>query len=171
MYFFTADAHHGHTNIIKFCNRPFKNTHEMGKALIANHNEVVSEGDTTIHAGDFAWTNKKEEAYSIVKKLNGKHIFLRGSHDRWQRNSDFHHEIWEKNINGVYIVACHYAMRVWPRSHWNSIHLYGHSHNKLPGIGKSMDIGVDTNNFYPYSLDEILKIMETKPDNFNLIKK
>ena len=61
-------------------------------------------------------------------------------------------------------------MRVWARSHYNSIHLYGHSHGRLDGIGKSMDIGVDTNNFYPYSLDDILKIMKTKPDNPNIIK-
>ena len=169
-HFFVADEHYGHSNIIKYCDRPFKNAHEMNKVLVANHNEVVGEGDTTIHVGDFAWTNKKEEAYSIVHKLNGKHIFLRGSHDRWMRNSDFHHEIWEKNINGVYIVACHYAMRTWPRSHWNSIHLFGHSHGKLEGMGRSMDVGVDTNNFYPYSLDEILEIMKTRPDNKGLIR-
>ena len=32
-----------------------------------------------------------------------------------------------------------------------------------------MDVGVDTNNYFPYSWDEIKKIMETKPDNFNLV--
>jgi len=25
----------------------------------------------------------------------------------------------------------------------------------LPGTDRSMDVGVDTNNFYPYSLEEI----------------
>ena len=170
-YFFTADQHLGHSNIIKYCDRPFTDVEEMNEALISNHNEVVGKNDITIHAGDFAWTKEKTEAYNAVKKLNGRHIFLRGSHDRWMESEDFHHEIWEKKINGVYIVVCHYAMRTWARSHWNSIHLFGHTHGALEGTGKSMDIGVDTNDFYPYSIDGIIEMMKTKPDNFDLIKK
>ena len=30
------------------------------------------------------------------------------------------------------VVLCHYAMRVWDRSHYGSWHLYGHSHGNLP---------------------------------------
>lgn len=41
------------------------------------------------------------------------------------------------------IVLCHYGMRVWDRSHYNSWHLYGHSHGALPSQGMSMDVGVD----------------------------
>jgi len=169
-YFFTADEHYGHSNIIKYCDRPFKDAEEMNETLIHNHNEVVSEGDTTIHAGDFAWTKEISYAYDIIKELNGKHILLRGSHDAWMEDRDFHHEIWEKRFGNAYIVICHYAMRTWPRSHWNSIHLFGHSHGRLGGMGKSIDIGVDTNNFYPYSLDKVLRIMDTRPDNPGLIK-
>lgn len=143
----------------------------MDETLIANHNEIVTSEDITIHAGDFAWTNSIAEAYNIVKKLNGKHILLRGSHDRWMKGKDFHHEIWEKRIDDRYIVVCHYAMRTWARSHFNSVHLFGHTHGKLEGMGRSMDIGVDTNNFYPYSLDKIIEIMKTKPDNPNLINR
>jgi hypothetical protein len=68
------------------------------------------------------------------------------------------------------ITLCHWCMRVWPKSHYNSWHLYGHSHGKLPSEGKSHDVGVDNNNFYPLSLIEITKIMKYKPDNFNLVK-
>jgi calcineurin-like phosphoesterase family protein len=60
-------------------------------------------------------------------------------------------------------------MKVWAKSHYNSWQLFGHSHGKLEGVGKQMDIGVDTHNFYPYSLDEIRTIMKTKPDNSNLL--
>jgi len=34
-----------------------------------------------------------------------------------------------------------------------------------------MDIGVDTNNFKPYSFSQIKKIIDKKEDNFNLVKK
>jgi calcineurin-like phosphoesterase family protein len=61
-------------------------------------------------------------------------------------------------------------MRTWEKSHYNSWHLFGHSHGKLPSFGKSFDIGVDTNDFYPYSFDEVKKIMDKLPDNFNLVR-
>jgi hypothetical protein len=34
--------------------------------------------------------------------------------------------------------------------------IVGNSHGNLPGVGRQMDVGVDTNNFYPYSLDDIV---------------
>ena len=62
-------------------------------------------------------------------------------------------------------------MKTWAKSHYNSWQLFGHSHGELKGVGKQMDIGVDTHNFYPYSFNEIKRIMSKKEDNFNLVKK
>jgi len=170
MYFFTADEHYFHKNIIKFCNRPFDNVEEMNQTIIDNHNSVVSKNDTTIHVGDFAF-GSRSKILRLLKQLNGNHIFIMGSHDRWLQNSPKVPYIWERRINGIPIICCHYCMRVWAKSHYNSYHLYGHSHGNLPSEGKSMDVGVDTNDFYPYSINDVFKIMNTKPDNFNLIKK
>jgi len=47
--------------------------------------------------------------------------------------------------------------------------LVGNSHGRLEPIGKSWDIGVDNNNYYPVSFDRICKIMSKRPDNPNLI--
>jgi len=49
--------------------------------------------------------------------------------------------------------------------------LHGHSHGGLNPIGKQYDIGVDNNNFYPISYEQLRIIMKDKPDNFNYIKK
>jgi calcineurin-like phosphoesterase family protein len=166
-YWFTADEHFGHTNIIKYCNRPFSSVEEMDYAIIKKHNEVVGMDDTVIHLGDFT-LKSKEKALSYISRLNGNHIFIQGSHDKWMDPD--HHEIWEGNIEGVHIVGCHYAMRVWGESHYNSWQLFGHSHGRLEGIGKQIDVGVDTHNFYPYSFDEIKVIMKLKGDNFNKLK-
>ena len=170
-YFFTADEHYGHKNIIKYCNRPFSSAEEMDDLLIENHNSVVSENDITIHAGDFSIRTNKDEVYQrYIEKLNGRHIFLRGSHDKWLPR---HHDlsIFEKNIEGQHIVICHYALRVWSRSHYNSWQLYGHSHGKLAPQGKQWDVGVDNNNYFPVSFDQIQEIMSDRPDNFNLVKR
>ena len=166
MWFFTADEHYGHANIIRFCERPFENVDAMDAELIARHNSVVGSEDVVVHAGDFT-LQRKSRAKEYINALNGEHIFLRGSHDRWLRNGS---EIWEQEIAGQYVVVCHYAMRVWPRSHHNSWQLYGHSHGMLPPIGKQWDVGVDNNDFFPVSFDQICEIMQSQPDNPNLVK-
>jgi calcineurin-like phosphoesterase family protein len=165
-YFFTADEHYGHAKIIGYNDRPFDSVEEMDEALIANHNEVVSKQDVVVHAGDFCWLNRKEDVYKkYVSRLNGTHMLLIGSHDHWQPSSARY--IWRKRIENNLIMVCHYAMRTWECSHYNSWHLYGHSHGLLSPIGKAYDIGVDNNNYYPVSFEQIKTIMNERPDNFN----
>ena len=166
MYFFTSDEHYGHSNIIKYCNRPFASVDEMDAEMIRNHNAVVGKGDIVVHAGDFT-LKKGDPAKEYVSQLNGQHIFIRGSHDYWLKGDA--RDIWEKAIDEEYIVVCHYAMRVWPRSHFNAWQLYGHSHGHLEPKGKQWDVGVDSNNFTPVSFEQLLQIMKERPDNPGLV--
>jgi len=160
MYFFTADQHLYHKNVIKYCNRPFNNVEEMSETIISNHNEVVNKNDTVIHAGDFTFVNNRQDVQKIIDRLNGTNIFLKGCHDRWLPNNN--PQIWRKTINKQYIVVCHYNMRTWPRSHYGSWQLFAHSHGTLDPVGKQHDIGVDNNNFYPVSFNKITKIMKNR---------
>jgi calcineurin-like phosphoesterase family protein len=137
----------------------------MDETIITNHNSLVKPGDLVIHVGDFT-LGKKGAPY--IAKLHGDHIFLRGSHDKWLRSAS---EIWERNIEGQIVVACHYAMRVWPKSHYGAWQVYGHSHGHLPPLGKQHDVGVDNNNFFPVSWKELKVIMAGRDDNPNLLKK
>lgn len=159
MYFFTADEHYGHSNILKseYCNRPYDSVEEMDADLIKKHNEKVKKGDIVIHAGDFTLKNKTK-ALDYAIKLNGAHIFLMGSHDSWLKKTDAH-ERWEKRIEGQYVVVSHYAMRVWGESHYGSYQLYAHSHGTLEPIGKQYDIGVDNNDFYPVAFEELKQLI------------
>jgi len=169
MYWFSADFHLGHFNIIEYTNRPFKTIEEMDETIINNFNSVVNKDDIIVHAGDFTLLHNKELIYKkYINRLKGNNLFLRGSHDYWLPKTARH--IFEKEINGKFVVVCHYAMRTWARSHWNSFMLYGHSHGRLEPIGKQYDIGVDNNNFYPVSFDQIIEIMKTRSDNPNFIK-
>jgi len=170
MYFFTADEHYFHSNIIRFCNRPFEDVEEMNKTQIDNSNSVVKEGDTVVHAGDFTLLkNRKKIQQRLIDRLNGHHIFLKGSHDYWlPMNKSI--QIWEKMIEGHYLVVCHYSMHSWARSHYNSWHLYAHSHRDLGLSGKRHCISVDNTNFFPLSFDQIKEIMTNRPDNSNFVK-
>jgi len=170
-YWFTSDQHYGHQNIIEYSKRPFDSIEQMNEILITYHNAVVKKNDIVINAGDFTLRHNRESVYrDYINRLNGTQIFLKGSHDYWipWRHSQ---QVWERKIKGHYIVVCHYAMRVWARSHYNSFMLYGHSHGGLPPIGKQHDIGVDNNGFYPVSFDQIIEIMKKRDDNFNLIRR
>ena len=84
-FFFTADEHYGHTNIINYCDRPFSSVEEMDAEIIKRQNELVGPQDVVIHAGDFTLSNKPF-AENYIKRLNGTHIFLKGSHDYWLKS-------------------------------------------------------------------------------------
>jgi len=174
MYFFTSDEHYGHRKIIEYTNRPFKSVEEMDETIIKNHNSIVSNGDITVHAGDFTlWKNVEGIYRKYINRLNGSHIFLKGSHDYWLKRESNINQIWERNIsiNGTkyYFVVCHYNMRTWHKSHYNSFQLFGHSHGRLLPTGKQHDIGVDNNQFFPLSANQIVEILKHRPSNPNIV--
>ena len=152
MWYFTADEHYGHEAILKYCDRPFGSIQEMDEEIIERHNKIVKSGDITVHIGDFSF-HKREVTCKIVRRLNGSHIFTRGDHDRWADQKVKH--MWTGNVGEHYVVACHWPMRTWPRSFHGSIMLHGHEHGRLDDWPRSMDVGVDANNFYPFSFAEI----------------
>lgn len=168
--FFTADTHFNHEKMMTYCCRQFNSVEEMNEKLISNWNQVVPTGGLVYHLGDFAWYDPKP----ILERLNGQIILIKGNHDR--DNVSKHPKVvrTEKLLNirveDQPVTLCHFAMRVWHLSHYGSWHLYGHSHGKLPEWGKSYDVGVDKNFFFPLSWKEIKDIMQKLPENFNQVK-
>jgi len=137
---------------------------EMDESLIANWNECVKPGDTVYHLGDFCLGN---DPLRVFRRLNGnKHLCL-GNHDKPKTvaKAPF---AWIKDTyllkigKEIRIWLSHYAHRRWPHSHHGAIHLYGHSHSRLPDYGRSTDVGVDAWNYKPVHLDTILKMMEKR---------
>jgi calcineurin-like phosphoesterase family protein len=81
-YWFTADTHFSHENIIKYCNRPFKSIGEHDYFLIQNWNSRIKPEDIVFHLGDFCFKQvKQKDAEYYRQQLNGNIIFLRGNHD------------------------------------------------------------------------------------------
>lgn len=184
MKFFTADIHFGHKNIIKYSNRPFKDIFEMRETIINNWNSVVNTTDEVYIIGDFSFA-KPEETISILNRLNGNKFLVRGNHDNlesaeFKSKFSWIKDYYELNVDmgdthKQKIVMCHYAMRVWNKSHIGAWNIYGHSHGTLPPEGKQIDVGVDairhydewyginagTEPFTPVSLDQIKLLMDT----------
>ena len=177
MIYFTADLHLNHSNIITYTNRPYRNITEMDRALITNWNSVVKDTDTIYHLGDFC-LGGVDMARNYFLQLNGHIHVLPGSHDgRWwygEYASKSGHEVvkeypvveltLDEYGSEGYPLTCvlsHYAHRVWSRSHYSSIHLFGHSHGKLSDLGRSMDVGVDVFPA-PISIAKVVEIMKYK---------
>ena len=179
MIYFTADTHLGHSNIIKHCNRPFSSCDEMDETLIDNINSKVTKQDILYVVGDFAWGDKKSvEDYR--DRIECRQIYLvRGNHDKAIPTHCFEHvyDIADVKLpppNTSFmgnVVLCHYAMRTWNHSHDRSWHLYGHSHNSLfeDPLSMSFDCGVDGNNFFPYSAEDVRIRMSPKWDALEVV--
>jgi calcineurin-like phosphoesterase family protein len=169
MNFFTSDTHYGHANIIKYSSRPFSSVEEMNDALVKKINDKVGVDDCLWHLGDFAMGGS-QNVKEFRDRINCRNInLILGNHDNikvvtqgnlFNNIYDFH----ETKVEGRRIVLCHYALKVWNKSHHGSYHLYGHSHGTLPDDPNSLsfDIGVDCHNLEPLSISEINKIMSTK---------
>lgn len=136
--FFTSDTHFGHANIIRFCNRPFKNVEEMDEALIENWNQVVSEDDTVFHLGDFAFGGSSVWK-SIIPRLNGHINLIIGNHDRknlrqgYMSSFDMVVPQLQIEIEGNPIYLNHYPFLCYGGSYRGVWQLFGHVHSG-PGV-------------------------------------
>ena len=174
MIWFTADFHLSHKNIIKYCNRPFKSIEEMDDTILRNLKKSVKSDDILYFLGDL--TFKKETAIVFFDMLEGIEIhYIIGNHDSNEVINiarQFCASV--SSLTDIYlheqpITLCHYAMRIWNKSHFNAWQLFGHSHGRLDSIGKQYDVGVDTNNFHPISFENLIAVMHKMHNNFNCI--
>lgn len=84
-----SDNHFNHVNIIKFCERPFKDVEHMNNEMVRRWNERVKQGNKVINLGDFSWNhasgfrvNGKVPPPSYWEsRLNGDIVHIRGNHD------------------------------------------------------------------------------------------
>ena len=72
MIYYIADMHFGHTNVLRFDNRPFSDTAQMDDTLIQNWNERVATDDTVYVLGDAFWKNEENSIrWTSCSRLNG----------------------------------------------------------------------------------------------------
>ena len=180
MIWATSDSHHGHANIIKYCQRPFEILEEMDDELVKRWNEVVGSDDDVYHLGDFTLGGVRW-ARHYFSQLKGKIYVIPGGHDkRWVKTKDYLYsqdyvvtilpQLYELKYRKKKIVLCHYPLRSWEGSHYGNIHLHGHCHGTIgvmdessdtqlpPGQkrGKRLDVSVDCWDFYPITLDQAI---------------
>ena len=83
--FLVSDTHFGHAGVCRFMRndgvtklRPWDDPNEMDEAMVKAWNERVKPNDKVYHLGDVVINRK---ALSIMHRLNGDKVLIRGNHD------------------------------------------------------------------------------------------
>lgn len=188
---FTSDLHLYHENIIRFCNRPYKDIHHMTAELVKNYNSVVDHHDTVYFLGDICFGNR-EVTLLTLDLLNGVKVLVPGNHDHchpMQMKNPEKFAYWcttySKYFDDIlfdfpqiegfrmshfpYYSGIDYQGRdfsEWQALDDNTPLLCGHVHDEwqynFTSNGTFMfNVGVDVNNFTPVSFDYIKNLKES----------
>ncbi len=117
MKYFISDLHIYHQNILNWApaRSLWKTVEEMNEGLIECWNSVVKADDEVYNLGDLAFqpNKKRDEINTVLKRLNGKHILIKGNHDdrknieKFENIAEFHHEL-VLNLQGIDFLLKHY---------------------------------------------------------------
>lgn len=136
MNFYISDLHINHENMLFMDPRPFETCEEENEEIIKRWNNAVKENDTVYILGDCFWKSS-DENITIMKRLKGKKILIRGNHDKTKGNPLTHlysgiydyKEIVDNafGLNKI-VVLSHYPIPFFKQQHRGAIMLYGHVH-------------------------------------------
>lgn len=144
----------------------------MNDAIFDNLNSMVAADDTFYYLGDMAFVREADALKRIRDRINCRNvIFITGNHDKQylvEQVFETHSQL-EVEVDGIKIFMRHIPDldRRWTNpKHW---HFFGHHHSNINNtILKEraneylIDVGVDCNDFKPFSFDAIRNFMGQK---------
>lgn len=154
----------------------------MDEELIRRWNAKVGKGDLVYVLGDLIWKTRNDDAPTLIKRLNGQIILIKGNHDRFLHNSKAKEALAAvKDYDDISVtledgtvrrcILSHYFIPMYIGHRYNGIHLHGHSHaseeaaveleisemlNKRGIKNEIYNVGCMYWNYEPVTLDEIL---------------
>jgi len=167
--FVVSDTHFDHTNIIRYCNRPFRypdrspNRTAMNRALISNWNLAVSRNDIVYFVGDLRFGRHSRPPGYWLKRLNGRKIIIRGSHDGDIRGA---RDLQVLDHGGMRFLLVH---KPSDAVNWNGWTIHGHHHRDargncptrypfINGQSKTVNVNVELTDYRPVSLDYLCSL-------------
>lgn len=175
-----SDTHFGHENIIKFCNRPFKNVTDMNETMQANWNRLVAPEDIVWHLGDVYFKGKADYKYYdyLLGSLNGRKNLILGNHDNpadpiLAKHFKLHSAAVKWNAYNM--VLSHYPLHpdAFEISHKTGftgdmegkampelkINIHGHIHENPAPVGPYMNLCVEHWDYSPVELTKVLGLI------------
>jgi len=167
--FVVSDTHFDHTNIIGYSNRPFKhhnklpNVEVMNRILLNNWNHTVSPNDIVYFLGDFVYGRGSRRPGYWLKRLNGRKIMIKGSHDQKIRTRKRYQVL---NYNGIRFFLVHDPKDA---VNWNGWIIHGHHHRDkmghcptrypfINGHNKTINVNVELTGYKPVNLDYLCSL-------------
>lgn len=168
MIYYTSDLHIGHANALRFDNRPFADLDEEERAIIANWNSRVRDGDDVYILGD-VFFKYKNDMTKFLSQLHGRLHLVVGNHDQKLLADETAmarfvsvEKLEAVNDNGRLVVLCHFPIAEWYKKPHGAYHVYGHIHRKVDETTRFMlscerafNAGCMINGYYPCTLEEL----------------
>ena len=165
--------------------RDFDTLEEHNTTIVNNINEVVRKNDVLFHLGDwsFGGFERIEEFrnrilcknvhlvignhdHHIQKNRNGIQSIFQSVHQYLQLNVRRASTTTIGTVDKYSFILFHYPIASWDSMGDGMMHLHGHCHlsnsNRIAN-GRAMDVGMDGNNLYPISMDDVLGILRNRP--------
>lgn len=184
MLFFTSDTHFNHTNILKYCYRPFETIEDHDETIIRNWNSVIPEDGVVFHLGDFGCGSVRY-LKSVLERLNGTIFLCVGNHDFTKTREPLRKFFAEQRlqynlyVKKQHIILNHRPFLCYEGSNTNTVwNLFGHVHSGPNANGIDIprltmlfptqyDVGVDNNNYTPISFYQVKEKIEEQIKNSN----
>jgi calcineurin-like phosphoesterase family protein len=167
----TSDIHFGHVNIIKYQPEQrghFNDVFQMNEEIVRRWNSTIGTEDHTFILGDVAMGDVTK-APGYLARMNGFKTLVLGNHDRSLMKLDgikehfvaVHDYLCFAPTKGTALVMMHYPISSWDGKNNGAVHLHGHLHGSPSGLkGRVFDVGMDTNDLYPYAMDDVVSMMK-----------
>ena len=180
--FIISDTHFGHANMCKYVFpygtkvRPFDNVQEMDEAMVERWNSIVKPEDKVYHLGDVAIPRK---SLSILEKLHGKKILIRGNHDIFKLEDYSKHF---KDVRAFHVlngcIFTHAPLHPMSLERFGC-NVHGHTHSNI--VRRPSEIGgmeidpsylnvcVEHTNYAPIPLDEVFGRIARQKGNIGFL--
>jgi len=188
-FWVASDCHWYHTNIIKYCQRPFtnegdlddsgnwiseevaqKSTELMNETMFNNWQSLIGEKDKVFFLGDWVIgaENKYKTGQILHDQLHGRKIFIQGNHDE-----HIHRFTNIRVIDGTIQVSykgLNFMMShepIWEHSPDIDIYICGHIHNNeenerlLPNM---INVSMEMTDYKPVHIDAIIEKVGVQHD-------
>lgn len=176
MTYLISDLHFNSENIIRYCNRPFENAEQAKEEMIRRWNETVTDEDTVYVLGDFIMGNP-ETVPSILFRLNGHIILVRGNHDTKRKLAiyeQYPEKIEVKDIAylpvvGLFFVMCHFPITdegfldMVVQDNSEVVVVHGHTHDKDPFFTEAnhvFNVSADAVDFTPVPITKLHNLVK-----------
>ena len=179
MIFYIADTHFGHTNALKFDDRPWVDIEEADAEMIKLWNYRVRKDDHVYILGDFTYKSAHDVKW-YTDQLNGHLHLIRGNHDK---NSETYESCFDSVADygdiadfiagqKCRVIMSHYFMPFYDGHTRNAYMLHGHTHKsaesdleeelktQIRDVGircEAYNVGCMWQDYMPQTLEEIIR--------------